>query len=423
MHDEGRRSIVQLIPRIPPAGETDRQLLQRFATQRDGAAFEALVHRHGGMVWRVCRQVLGEAHAAEDAFQATFLVLVRKAGSVGRPELLANWLYGVARRVALRARKTRARRETHERPGAEALAAAAVEDAPRHDPEPVLHEELERLPAKYRSPMVLCYLEGRTNEEAAQQLQWPVGTLKVRLLRGREILRTRLVRRGLVLSAAVLTTSLAAEAAAAVPPALAVTTTRAALAFAAGSAAGTGALSAHAVALAEGLLRGMSWTRLMIAAVALLTAGLLGTGTAWVLFRTRTAAPQAERAETARLQGTWKFVALESEGVVLPENVIKASGFRNVVQGNTLSLIAPTGEVLSRATFRLDLVRTPRALDITFTEGPTRGATSLAIYELDGDTWKICIASPGKDRPSKFVTEAGSGRGLQTLKRAAADGG
>jgi RNA polymerase sigma factor (sigma-70 family) len=420
MHDEGRRPSVDLIPRIPAAGETDRQLLQRFATHRDEAAFQALVHRHGGMVWRVCRQALGEAHAAEDAFQATFLVLVRKAGSVGRPELLANWLYGVARRVALRARKTTARRRAHERPGAEALAAAAVEDAAVRDAQQLLLEEVQRLPTKYRSPMVLCYLEGRTNEEAARQLQWPVGTLKVRLLRGREMLRRRLVRRGLVLSAAVLATALAAEAAQVVPPALLEATTRAALAFAAGPAAGTGALSAQAVALAKGVLRSRSWTRLLIAAVVLLAVGLLGTGAAWVTFRTRAAGPNAERAEAERLQGTWNFVALEVEGGIVPENIIKGS--RAVVQRNTITTISPTGQVLHKSTFHLDVASTPRALDLTYTEGPMKGATSLGIYELDGDTWKICIAPPGKDRPRGFVTEARSGLSVQTVKRAAADG-
>src|SRR5262249_4479951 len=159
-------------------------------------AFEILVHRHGAMVWRVCRNVLREAHAAEDAFQATFLILVRKAGSIGKPELLGNWLYGVAYRVALRARKMMARRQTHERQGIDVAATQPVDDAAGPDLQPVLHEELQRLPPKYRSPMVLYYLEGRTNEEAARRLQWPVGTLKVRLLRGREMLRTRLVRRG-----------------------------------------------------------------------------------------------------------------------------------------------------------------------------------------------------------------------------------
>jgi uncharacterized protein (TIGR03067 family) len=336
--------------------------------------------------------------------------------------LLANWLYGVARRVALRARKTTARRQAHERPGAEALAAAAVEDAPVHDPQPLLQEELERLPTKYRSPMVLCYLEGRTNEEAARQLQWPVGTLKVRLLRGREMLRSRLVRRGLVLSAAVLATALSAGAASAVPPALLETTTRAALAFAAGPAAGTGILSPQAVALADEVLRSRAWARLLLAAAVLLAVGLLGTAVARVTFRTHAAGPNAVRTDAERLQGTWNFVALETDGVKLPDDVIQGSRFRTVVQGNTITLLSAEGEVLWKATFRLDVASTPKALDLTYTEGPTQGATSLGIYELDGDTWKICIAPPGKDRPREFATEAESGLSLQTLKRAAADG-
>jgi uncharacterized protein (TIGR03067 family) len=247
-----------------------------------------------------------------------------------------------------------------------------------------------------------------------------VGTLKVRLLRGREMLRTRLVRRGLVVSAAVLATALSAEAAPAVPPALVETTARAALAFAAGPAAGTGVLSAQAVALAKGVLKRWSWTNLMIAAAVLLTLGLLGTGAAWVTFRTYAAAPKAARAEAERLQGTWNFVAMEADGVAAPEDALKGS--RAVVQGNTIAVISAAGEVIYKATFRLDVASTPRALDLTYTEGPMKGTTSLGIYELDGDTWEICFSSSGKDRPRGFDTGAGSGHVLQTLKRPAAAG-
>ena len=173
MHDRAPNLLLRYLHKMAAPAEvgrlTDRQLLERFVRRRDEAAFEVLVHRHGPLVWRVCRQVLPNTQDCEDACQATFLVLVRKAGSVGRPELLGNWLYGVALRVAGRMRKTACRRQARERPGAEALALQPAGGGPEWLPE--LHEELHRLPAKYQWPLVLCYLEGRTNEEAARQLK------------------------------------------------------------------------------------------------------------------------------------------------------------------------------------------------------------------------------------------------------------
>src|SRR5262249_30649426 len=181
MQEESTHPILRLVRKIAASGEvrqmTDRELLKRFATQRDEAAFEILVHRYGAWVWRVCRAQLRESHAAEDAFQATFLVLVRKAGSIGTPELLGNWLYGVAFRVALRARKVAARRAFRERACTEMAAVMWGQVGklpPQNEMASLLQEELQRLPAKYRSPIVLCYLQGQSNDEAAQQLCWPV---------------------------------------------------------------------------------------------------------------------------------------------------------------------------------------------------------------------------------------------------------
>src|SRR5262245_50327437 len=177
-------------------GHTDALLLEGFLRRREEDAFTALVRRHGPMVLSVCRQVLRDRHDAEDAFQATFLVLVRRAGSIHQPERLGNWLYGVAYRVAARARAVAARRHQRERDGVDLQAPAPAGDAGGNDLRPILHEELDRLPEKYRVPVVLCYLEGLTNEEAARQLAWPVGTVKGRLARARDVLRGRLARRG-----------------------------------------------------------------------------------------------------------------------------------------------------------------------------------------------------------------------------------
>jgi RNA polymerase sigma factor (sigma-70 family) len=176
-------------------------------------AFGALVDRHGPMVLGVCRHVLHTHHDAEDAFQATFLVLARKGGSIRNRRVLAGWLHEVAHRTAIKARARAARRRLLEREGAE-LAPAAVEPnsqdeaAAWNELRPVLHAEVEMLPERYRIPVILSYLEGKTNEEVAALLRWPVGTVKGRLSRARELLRRRLTRRGLTLSAAFLLTAL-----------------------------------------------------------------------------------------------------------------------------------------------------------------------------------------------------------------------
>jgi RNA polymerase sigma factor (sigma-70 family) len=175
--------------------QTDGRLLKRFASQQDQAAFAALVRRHGPMVLAVCRRVLGNAHDADDAFQATFLVLVRKAGAIARPELLANWLYGVAYRVAVKARANAARRSKHEQRAPVKACVDPVAEATGREVHAVLDAELRHLPEQYRAPLVLCYLEGKTNAEAACMLGWPTGSISGRLARARELLRMRLVRR------------------------------------------------------------------------------------------------------------------------------------------------------------------------------------------------------------------------------------
>jgi RNA polymerase sigma factor (sigma-70 family) len=191
---------------------SDSGLLERFLTGDEATAQEAfrvLVESHGPMVLGICRHILNEEHDAEDAFQATFLVLAQKAGSIRNRFVLAGWLHEVAHRIAVKARVSAHRRRTLER---QAMAMSPVpiesneqnEAAAWNELRPVLHDEVGRLPEKYRLPVILCYLEGKTNEEAAELLHWPVGTVKGRLSRARDVLRTRLMRRGLVLSAAFL---------------------------------------------------------------------------------------------------------------------------------------------------------------------------------------------------------------------------
>lgn len=181
---------------------SDGELLERFTARRGDSAeqaFAALVGRHGPLVLRVCRRVLGNAHDAEDAFQATFIVLANRAKAVRRRESLACWLHGVALRVAWSARTVAARRQVHERKTAEAAARSEswLEPEGRGDSEEAIHEELGRLPERYRAAILLCDLEGLTQEQAAARLGWPIGSVKSRLSRGRERLRRRLRCRGL----------------------------------------------------------------------------------------------------------------------------------------------------------------------------------------------------------------------------------
>jgi RNA polymerase sigma factor (sigma-70 family) len=268
----------RLIGPAADAGVTDRQLLGQFAARHEEEAFAQLVQRHGPMVLDVCRRVLRHGHDAEDAFQATFLILAQKAGSVSWHESAAGWLYEVARRVARNARRADARRRNAERRLADLC---AIEDRPEQGEEegPLeLHEELGRLPEKYRVPLVLCYLEGRSHAQVARQLGWPLGTVKGRLARALERLRRRLAGRGVALPAAALGAALAEGAgAAAVPAALADATVQVATLVAAGQAV-AGATSAPVAALVQGVLRGMVTSKLKVVPALVLVMGLLGAG-------------------------------------------------------------------------------------------------------------------------------------------------
>jgi RNA polymerase sigma factor (sigma-70 family) len=255
---------------------SDAHLLERFAVARDATAFEILVQRFGPMVFGVCRRILGDVHAAEDAFQATFLVLAQKAPSLVRRSLVGNWLYGVAYRTAKRARADAARRHSHERQAQMPSKSDPLEEVVWRDLRPVLDEEIHGLPTKYRRPFVLCYLEGRSNEEAARELGWPVGTLFTRLARARELLRHRLTRRGIGLSGFSLPVLLTSEATTAISAALGTDTVRAAALFAARNAAAASAISARAVALAKGVLQTMFVSKLKTTALVLMMVGILG---------------------------------------------------------------------------------------------------------------------------------------------------
>jgi cobalt-zinc-cadmium efflux system membrane fusion protein len=272
-------------------GVSDAQLLERFVTRRDEAAFEVLVWRHGGLVLGVCGRLLRHAEDTEDVFQATFLALTRRAGSIAKRGALGSWLYKVAYRMALRVRARSAREAARGR-GRGQTAPPHGGSAAGPDLRPVLDEEINRLPERYRAPVVLCYLEGKSTAEAARRLGCARGTVCSRLAWARRRLRSRLTRRGLTLAAAGLGGALAPGVA---PAALVGPTVRAAVLFASGQAAG-GILPGKAVALAEGVLRAMVLTKLKTAAVALLVLGSLGVGAGLSTQRLRADRPGADAA-------------------------------------------------------------------------------------------------------------------------------
>ncbi len=292
---------------------TDGQLLECFIARRDEVAFAALVRRHGPMVLGVCRRVIGNPDDADDAFQATFLVLVRKASSVRPRQAVGNWLYGVAFRTALRVRGRVARQRARETSLPE-LAPAASE-AEKFSPEEhsLLHAELSRLSEKYRLPVVLCELEGRSRREVAGQLNIPEGTLSSRLAAARKMLAQRLARRGVALSVGVGAALLAScKASAAVPEVLVLSTTRAALFVAAGPVAAAGLVSANVATLTEGVLKAMFLAKLKFTAAVAIGVVALGVGTGGALYQAQVfgqeqggsrpgARPADERTDKARV--------------------------------------------------------------------------------------------------------------------------
>jgi RNA polymerase sigma factor (sigma-70 family) len=253
-----------LLTVLRSASPTDAELLDRFVRRRDPAAFELLVWRHQRLVWGVCRRVLRDAHEAEDAFQATFFALARKAAAISAAQALGGWLYQVAYRTACRARAEAQRRALRERTAARADVAPPI--GGDLDLWPLLDAELQRLPGKVRAAVVLCYLEGKTYDEAARLLGCPKGTLSTRLTRARALLRSRLARRGLDLTAVALATAFGEQAAIATAPAPLVARTV--------QTVGTGgAVPARVAALTQGVLRAMFWIKMkpVLGATLLLT--------------------------------------------------------------------------------------------------------------------------------------------------------
>jgi RNA polymerase sigma factor (sigma-70 family) len=400
-------AVLERVRRAGPVREgpdpTDGQLLGAFVAHRDEAAFAALVKRHGPMVWGVCRRLLDRPDA-EDAFQATFLVLVRKAATVVPREVVGNWLYGVAHRTALHARRTVTRRRGRERP-VTAMPDRAVTDPERWgEVRPLLDEELSRLPDRYRAVLVLSDLEGKTRKEVARQLGVPEGTVAGRLARGRALLAKRLTRRGVALSGGALAALLGANAAAAEVPTTIVSAT---ILYAAGPAA----IPTKVAILAEGVLKTMLFTKLRVVLV-LLAMTVLASGIAFScqpLQPQAADAPQAAqakkdaKADMARLQGKWQIVSFAFTGRELQGDEAKRILAQPVViSGNKIKFRL-------ESTYALDPSKNPKEFDlIVKEEAPEQErGTWKGIYKLTDDELTLCLAAPlNQTRPKEFFSKA-----------------
>jgi RNA polymerase sigma factor (sigma-70 family) len=411
---------------------SDAELLDRFVSQFEEVAFETIVHRHGPMVWGVCRRVLGEHHGAEDAFQATFLVLARKAASVMPREKLGNWLYGVANQTAMKAKATTYKWRAREKQVPDMPEQQSDQEDCPDDWLALLDQELSRLPERYRIPIILCELEGKTHKQAAQQLGWPIGTVSGRLSRGRSMLAGRLTRRGVKLASGSLAALLSqSSASAGVPLSLITSTTRAATKIAAGQAA-AGLVSAKVAALTEGALKAMLMTKVKIGTAVLMMVALGTVGTTSFDFFGRRAeasslAKQVEqsqfaarevqargdknrqksldpKAEMKKLEGTWAITNLIEGGhqvnaedqtngigrVVIKDGKMTMSYTMRGAEGNAYSLSidpdkCPNGMSLIRLDEKSEEIQNQPVL--------------LGIYELKNDALTICL---GLDRPENF---------------------
>lgn len=445
----GRPSpVIQILRRAALAqdagGRTDGELPGGFVARRDGAALEALMRRHGPMVLGVCRRLLHDSQEVEDAFQASFLILARKAGGAQRQTLIGPWLYGVAYRVAARLRGRAARRRERVQSGVD-LDGLPADAAACPDLQTVVHEEVGRLPDKYRSAVILCCFEGKTNEEAAVLLRRPVGTVKSRLARARELLRSRLTRRGMASTGGALTAALASHAATA-SVALVETTIHGAARFAAGDAAAAGQISARAVALTRGVLQTMWLTKMKIAAalvLAVLTVGGVG-GWAWragagetpaapkVVAGDKPVSAEKPKEDGDAIQGVWRIASIVRGGkeqddaqaryektqkyvITADRVVIRCEIEVNLDQG-------PRTTLNSEYTYDLDPTRTPKVLDMWPQYAPYKGKVLRGVYALEGDVLKICqdLGLDG-ERPKELASKEGDKTRLLALKREPGD--
>lgn len=404
---------------------TDEQLLTNFVERRDEAAFADLVFRHGPMVWRVCRHALTNQHDAEDAFQATFLVLVRKSASVRPREMLANWLHGVASTTAHRARATAAKRGARERQVTPMPERPVPPANPRADLHAVIDLELSRLPEKYRVLILLCDLEDRSRKEVAHQLGLPEGTVAGRLARARVLLARRLTRQGITLSGGLLAALLAEKAVGNVPPGVLTSTITTAARFAAESAA-AGVVCPQVATLAEGVMKTIWHAKLKATAtlavvligvcMTLFASGALSqppvtapqavnggdeTRANGKLPRAPEPAPKRDESDAAKILGTWWVVKSDPKPFRWT--------FSADAQRPYLEQWHPGGQSLHN--YEL----TPEKHEIRFPV-PTPAQTPVGRYVLDGDVLVLTLSN--YNLPAELITAKGAdGTVVLVLKR------
>src|SRR5262245_15217942 len=316
------------------ARQDDRELVERFANHQDQAAFAALVKRHGPLVWGVCRRILRDHALAEDAFQAVFIILAKKAGAIRKRDAVASWLFGVAQRVARQARRRRQRERDNVRHVAENRRQDDRLDLRWDATLALMEEELGRLPNCYRAPLLACYLEGRTQDEAARELGWPLGTLRRRLDKGREILKARLTRQGVAWSAGLFTLGLSVSVAdAAILSGLRQRTIQAAWSYLQGNAVSEGV-----AIMVQGGLRwaaGTTWHCLVAGIV--LCCGLAGLGAVWPASQAPPPDKEAKRAEANQLPIGGQKPSAKPASAGLPEGAIARLGSLRFIHGDRLT--------------------------------------------------------------------------------------
>ncbi len=425
---------------------TDSQLLTRFVEERDEVAFAALVRRHGPMVWGVCKRVVGQSADAEDAFQAAFLVLVRKAAAVKPREAVGNWLYGVACNTALKARTASNRVRAREK---QVTIMPEPAKGPRDDREEllkVLDRELMALPDKYRLAIVLCELEGRTRKQAAAQLRVPEGTLSSRLSTAHQMLARRLARYGLAVTGGSLAALFGRRAASAcVPHSVISSTIRTARLVAVDQGALASVATTKVAALAEGVMKSMLLTKLKIATVALVCLTLLGNGIGKLALPALAeqkspkneakdpadgppaSAKETTQTELQKLHGTWKLVETQTKGMNVLASELPIKQHELVIDRTKIpkdpKAVGPldpdVGAVVFRfkdgsedGDIRLDATKKPKEITLQFFLNQW-----VCIYKLEGDTLTICRDPKDHVRPDEFRTTADSNLVLLVYKR------
>lgn len=413
-------------------GLADGELLERFVGAKDEAAFTVLVQRHGPLVLGVCRRALGNAHDAEDACQATFLLLARKAASIRKAASLSSWLHRVASSVAANMKREQARRCRRERQVQPVMAQDPAADVSWREVQTALDEDLQRLPERYRAPLILCYLDRQTRDEAAEQLRLTPAALHGRLERGRKLLCERLTRRGMALSGTLLAAAVGEGVSqAALSPSVILSLTKAATLVASGKPSAVTTVPAHVLSLTREALRTLLLAKLNMGAATVLCAGLSLAAVGAMLMPTGSrqdadpgskamvadarGAPRVDETATEdakNLEGEWQVVETEANGKKSPSYEVRSHRIIFAFKGDEI-----TANFDGRTKFKLNADTVPKAMDITWIDGKWQGLTAASIYSLEEGRLRLCMPAWKGKRPTEFKTRDGDGLHLYVLER------